>query len=401
MNRDKIVDQIRQTGDTYVDEVIRIRRHLHRYPELSFKEVETGKYISDKLTSWGIEHSTGWAENGIVVLLGQKTKGPVVALRADIDALPILEKNEVSYKSKNEGVMHACGHDVHSASLLGAIRILKDLEPSIPGTIKCIFQPGEERLPGGASILIKEGILENPAPANILGQHVHPPLQVGKVGFKSGQYMASADEIYITIQGKGGHGALPHDCIDPIPIMAQVISALQQISSRASNPLTPTVLTIGKVNTVGGATNIIPNAVKMEGTFRTFDEKWRTEAHRKMKQLVEGICRSMGAGCEFEVRNGYPYLQNDPGYTAFCFDESVRYLGADQVVELPMRTTAEDFAYYSHMLPACFYRLGTGNAEKKITSPVHTDTFNIDEDALGIGMGLMAYLALATLHGNY
>jgi amidohydrolase len=399
MTRDKIVDQIRKKSDTCIDEVIQMRRHLHQYPELSFKEVETGKYISEKLTSWGIGHSTGWAENGIVVLLGQKIKGPVVALRADIDALPILERNEVSYRSKNEGVMHACGHDVHTASLLGAIRILKDMEPFIPGTIKCIFQPGEERLPGGASILIKEGVLENPAPKRILGQHVHPPLEVGKVGFKPGQYMASADEIYITINGKGGHGGLPHDCIDPIPIMAQVISALQQMASRASNPLTPTVLTIGKVNTVGGATNIIPNTVKLEGTFRTFDEKWRTEAHRKMKQIVEGICQSMGASCVFEVRNGYPYLQNDPDYTAFCFDEAIRFLGADQVVELPMRTTAEDFAYYSHILPACFYRLGTGNAGKKITSPVHTDTFNIDEDALSVGMGLMAYLAVTSLDG--
>ncbi len=397
MQRKKLKEKVFQLQDTHFEEVVRIRRHLHAHPELSYEEEETGRYISGVLSRWGVDHTTGWGGNGIVALLGKKKSGPVVGLRADMDALPIQEENDVPYKSTHPGIMHACGHDVHTSSLLGTIRILKELEGLIEGRVKCIFQPGEEKLPGGASILIGEGVLDNPAPGRMLGQHVHPPLEAGKIGFKAGQYMASADEIYITIRGRGGHAALPQDCIDPITVMAHVITSLQQMVSRNADPMMPTVLSIGKVNTVGGATNIIPSEVKLEGTFRTFDEAWRADAHQKMKTLVEGICASMGATCEFNLMKGYPFLYNDPDYTTFCFEEAIQFLGANHVVELPMRTTAEDFAYFSHEVPSCFYRLGTGNPARGITSPVHTPTFDIDEEALRTSMGLMASLTLRTL----
>ena len=269
-------EQIQALAHQYHEEVIQLRRHIHQHPELSFHEVETGKFIAGKLQEWGIPFEHGVADNGVVGLIeGQKGSGKVVALRADIDALPIEEANEVPYKSKNRGVMHACGHDVHSSSLLGTAKILNELKGQISGTVKLIFQPAEEMLPGGASIMIKEGVLENPAPASIFGQHVHPPLQVGKVGFRPGMYMASTDELYMTVTGKGGHGAIPQNCIDPIVITSHIITALQQVVSRRANPTMPTVLTFGFIASTGGSTNVIPNEVKLKGTFRTNDEDWR------------------------------------------------------------------------------------------------------------------------------
>lgn len=382
----------------YQEEIIGIRRHLHQNPELSYQEVETGKYISKHLEQIGVEHEHGVAENGVVGLIhGRNPTKKVIALRADIDALPILEANEVEYKSKNEGVMHACGHDVHTASLLGAARILNELKGDFEGTIKLIFQPAEEKLPGGASIMIKEGVLENPSPTAIVGQHVHPPLEVGKVGFRPGQYMASADEIYVTVKGQGGHGALPHECVDPILITSHIITALQQIVSRNTNPTSPCVLTFGKIESVGGATNIIPNEVKLLGTFRAMDELWRTEAHRRMKKMAEGLAESMGGSCDFHIMKGYPFLHNEEKLTNRAKQNAIEFLGKDQVVDLPIRMTAEDFAYYSQAMPACFYRLGTGNKAKGITSPVHTTTFDIDEAALETSIGLMAWLAVCEL----
>lgn len=391
-------NKIKKLADTYHKDTVAIRRHLHQYPELSFLEKETGRYIAAKLTEYGIEHKYGLAENGVVAhIQGHAPDSRVVALRADIDALPIEEANEVEYKSKNKGVMHACGHDVHTSSLLGTARILNELKNEFKGTIKLIFQPAEEKLPGGASIMIKEGVLKNPAPSSIFGQHVHPPLEVGKVGIKPGIYMASADELYITVKGKGGHGALPMECIDPVLITAHIITALQQIVSRRSNPTTPSVLTIGKINSTGGATNIIPNEVKLMGTFRTLDEKWRFDAHRLMKNMAEKMAESMGGQCDFRIEVGYPFLQNDVRLTLRTKQAAIEYMGAENVVDLPVRLSAEDFAYYSQEMPACFYRLGTGNPAKGITSPVHTNTFDIDEDALQVGSGLMAWLAVQEL----
>lgn len=393
-------NKIKDLANSYAEEMIHIRRHLHQHPELSYEEVETGKFIAKKLSDFGIEHEHGWAENGVVGLIkGKNPEQRIIALRADIDALPITEANEVPYKSKNEGVMHACGHDVHTSSLLGAAKILHELRNEFEGTIKLIFQPAEEKAPGGASILIKEGVLENPRPVSIIGQHVHPPLAAGKIGLKPGKYMASTDEIFVTVSGQGGHGALPMDCIDPIVITAHIITALQQIVSRKANPTTPTVLTFGKINSTGGANNVIPNEVKLQGTFRTMDEEWRAEAHRLMKKMAEGMAESMGGSCDFYIKGGYPYLVNDDELTAKTKAFATEYLGADNVVDLPIRMTGEDFAYYSQHMPGCFYRLGTGNKSKGITSPVHTTTFDVDEDCMELSIGLMAYLAVREL-GN-
>ena len=379
-------------------DVVAHRRHLHAHPELSFQEVETGKYVAARLTEWGVEHKLGMAGNGVVALIrGKNPNKRVIALRGDMDALPIREANEVPYKSQNEGVMHACGHDVHTASLLGAARILHELRKHFEGTVKCIFQPGEELLPGGASIMIREGVLQRPRPASIFGQHVHPPLLAGMVGFRPGMYMASADEIYVTVKGRGGHGAMPHDCIDPVVITAQMIVSLQQLVSRYCDPGIPSVLTFGKINSTGGATNIIPNEVKLEGTFRTMNEKWRVEAHKRMKRIAETMAKSMGGACDFNILKGYPVLFNNEALTLRAKQWAVELLGADKVVDLPMRMTSEDFAFYSQEMPACFYRLGTGNPARGITSPVHTNTFDVDESALETGMGLMAWLAVKEL----
>lgn len=396
-----IIQEVKKLAKALFPEIIQIRRHLHQYPELSFQEVETGKFIAKQLDKFGITYQHGIAENGVVGLIeGKNPRKKIIALRGDIDALPIKEANQVAYKSKNEGVMHACGHDVHTASLLGTAKILNHLKEYFDGTIKLIFQPGEERLPGGASIMIKEGVLENPKPINIFGQHVHPPLEVGKVGFKPGMYMASADEIYLTVKGAGGHGALPHTCIDPILVASNIIVSLQQMVSRRANPTIPTVLTFGKINSVGGSTNIIPSAVKIMGTFRTMNEDWRAEAHQIMVKMAENIALGMGGKCDFEVRKGYPFLVNNEEMTLKAKQYAIEYLGKDNVVDLPIRMTAEDFSYYSHQIPACFYRLGTGNPTKGITSNVHTDTFDIDESALEVSIGLMAYLAIKELEAN-
>ncbi|MBR07633.1 MAG: N-acyl-L-amino acid amidohydrolase [Rickettsiales bacterium] len=391
------ISAIKRLSDEYFEEVLSFRRHLHSNPELSFEEYNTADFIEAKLKEMGITDFERKADTGVTFLIkGSKDNGKTVAMRADIDALPIIEANDVSYKSKNEGVMHACGHDVHTASLLGAVKILNQLKDQFEGTIKVIFQPGEEKLPGGASLLIKEGILENPQPARILGQHVMPLIEAGKVGFRKGMYMASADEIYFTVKGKGGHAAMPENLVDPVLITSHIIVALQQIISRNSSPKIPSVLSFGRVEALG-ATNVIPNEVKVQGTFRTYDEEWRTEAHQRMVKMAEGIAESMGATCEFNVMKGYPHLKNHPEYTEDNIEAAKAYLGEENVVELDLWLAGEDFAYYSQEIDACFYRLGTRNEEKGIVSGVHTPTFDIDESSLKIGMGLFAWLTIAEL----
>ena len=391
-------EKIKQLAKAYHQDTIAIRRHLHQHPELSYEEVETGKYIAAKLSEYQIEHQHGIAENGVVGLIkGKNPDKKVVALRGDIDALPILEVNDVDYKSRNEGVMHACGHDVHTSSLLGTARILHELRGEFEGTVKLLFQPAEEKAPGGASIMIREGALENPRPLAIFGQHVHPPLEVGKIGMRPGKYMASTDELFLTVYGKGGHGAIPQECIDPIAITAQIITALQQLVSRQGDPTIPSVLTFGYIASEGGTNNVIPNSVSLKGTFRTMDEPWRADAHRRMKKMAEGIAESMGASAEFTILSGYPYLVNDDALTAATWKYAVEFLGEENVVDLPIRMTGEDFAYYSQEMPACFYRLGTGNPAKGITSPIHTNTFNVDENCLELSTGLMAWLAVREL----
>lgn len=373
------------------------RRHLHAHPELSFEEIETASFVAARLSELGIPFQEGIAGTGVIGMIEGKNPGSkVLALRADMDALPIQEENEVPYKSTRPGVMHACGHDVHTASLLGAARILAGLKKEFEGSIKLIFQPGEERIPGGASLLIREGVLENPAPASIIGQHVMPGLAAGKVGFREGLYMASADEIYLTIHGKGGHGAVPHQAVDVVAIMAQLITALQQVVSRLANPAIPSVLSFGRVE-AKGVTNVLPNSVYLEGTFRTMDETWRAQAHEKIRSITEGICQSFGAKADLEIRKGYPCLRNDPELTRKSRESAIAYMGESNVVNLDLWMAAEDFAYYSQTLPGCFYRLGTRNEEKGIVSGVHTPTFDVDESALETGCGLMTWLALDEL----
>ncbi|MGG5903115.1 M20 metallopeptidase family protein [Sphingobacterium daejeonense] len=390
--------RIQELANSYFQDTVDNRRFLHQNPELSFEEYNTSAFVKQKLTDLNIPFES-MANTGVVgIIKGDLPSDKVLALRADMDALPITEVEGRSYGSKNIGVMHACGHDVHTSSLLGVAKILNDLKSEFGGTIKLIFQPGEERLPGGASLMIKEGVLQNPEPQGIVGQHVMPFIESGKVGFRSGKYMASCDELFMTVKGKGGHGAMPHQNIDPIAITAQIITALQQVVSRNADPRTPSVLSWGKI--IGnGATNVIPDEVNLEGTFRTFDEKWRADAHERMVKMAVGIAESMGATCDFEVRKGYPFLVNEPGITAAAQSYAIEYLGADNVVELDLWPAAEDFAYYSQETNACFYRLGTGNQEKGINSAVHTPTFDIDEKALETSIGLMSYIAVQYL-GN-
>jgi amidohydrolase len=390
-------EKVKQLVNRYKGDTLIIRRHLHANPELSFKEFDTVNYVKEQLESFGIKEFQSIANTGLIAYIrGNNPDKKVIALRADMDALPIHEKNDVAYKSKKEGVMHACGHDVHTSSLLGASRILQELSSSFDGSIKLLFQPGEELLPGGASIMIKEGALENPRPSNIVGQHVMPLIDAGKVGFRSGMYMASADEIYLTVKGQGGHAAMPEMFTDPIVIASHIIVALQQIVSRKASPKIPSVLSFGKFN-ANGATNIIPDEVHIAGTFRTMDEKWRAEAHKKIKRMAEGMAESMGATCECEIKVGYPFLKNSPELSEDLKMYAREYMGEENVLDLDLWMAAEDFAYYSQVTDACFYRLGIRNEEKGITSGLHTPTFNIDETALESGVGLMAYLALKQL----
>lgn len=391
-------NKIQALASEIFNEVVGYRHHIHANPELSFHEFQTSKFIKDKLTAWNIEY-TEMANTGVVGLIkGAKPSDQVIALRGDMDALPIQETNDKPYKSKNEGVMHACGHDVHTSSLLGTAYILNQLKDEFAGTIKLVFQPAEELLPGGASIMIKEGVLENPKPQAMVGQHVMPLIETGKVGFRSGIYMASTDELYVTVKGKGGHGAQPHQNIDPVLITAHILVALQQIVSRNADPRLPSVLSFGKVH-AEGATNIIPNEVKLEGTFRTLNEEWREKAHGLMKKMAEGIAESMGGSCDFDIQRGYPFLVNEEKLTENARSFAEDYLGKENVIDLDIWMAGEDFAYYSQVTNACFYRLGTGNAAKGTTYAVHTPNFDIDEDALKTSTGLMAYIALKQL-GN-
>jgi amidohydrolase len=394
MNKDKI----KELSKNIFADVVATRRHLHSHPELSFHEIETSAYVANQLEVMGLVYHK-MADTGLVALIkGDLPSDQVIALRADMDALPILEANDVPYKSQNIGVMHACGHDAHTSSLLGTAKILTELKSEFGGTIKLIFQPAEEKLPGGASLMIKEGVLENPKPSAVIGQHVMPLIDAGKVGFRAGKYMASTDELYVTVKGKGGHGAQPQQNIDPVIIAAHILTALQTIVSRFADPKSPSVLSFGKV-IANGATNVIPNEVYLEGTFRTMDEKWRGEAHKRMKKMAEGIAESMGGSCDFTIMRGYPFLINEEKLTASTRGFAEDYLGKENVLDLDIWMAAEDFAYYSQVADSCFYRLGTRNESRGITSSVHTPTFDVEESALEVSTGLMAYLALKQL-GN-
>jgi amidohydrolase len=392
-----LLEKIKLLSNQYAEQVVEMRRHLHANPELSYQEFQTAKYVAKQLKSFGLDPKEGVATTGLIVeIKGRNPDKKSIALRADMDALPIHEQNNVPYKSKSEGVMHACGHDVHTSSLLGTARILNDVRDHFEGTIRLIFQPGEEKNPGGASYMIREGALENPQPASIIGQHVFPLLPAGKIGFREGMYMASCDELYLKVIGKGGHGGTPDLTIDPIVIASHIIIGLQQIISRNASPKQPTVLSFGKISGEG-ATNIIPNEVNIAGTFRAMNEEWREAGLKKIKKMAENIAEGMGGKCEVDISRGYPYLQNNPELTRRIRKAAEAYVGSENVVDIDITLAAEDFAYYSQVIPASFYRLGTRNEAKGITSYVHTPTFDIDEDALKIGPGLMAWMAVKEL----
>jgi amidohydrolase len=391
-------EKIQQKASEIKSKLIEIRHHIHSNPELSFQEFETQIFIENYLQNTLGLKTQRMANTGIVALIeGKNPSKRVVGLRADMDALPITEVNDGrTYRSNVEGVMHACGHDVHTTSLMGAATILNGLKDEFEGTIKLIFQPGEEKLPGGASMMIQEGVLENPKVDFMIGQHVMPFIEVGKIGFRQGLYMASADEIFVTVKGKGGHGAMPHLGIDPIAIASQMIISLQQIVSRSANPIIPSVLTFGKI-IANGSTNVIPSEVYIEGTFRTLNEEWRNEAHLKMVSTAKGVVEGLGGTVDFEIRKGYPFLKNDIALTQNCESFAKNYMGEDKIEALNIWMAAEDFSYYSQEVPSCFYRLGTRNEAKGITFGVHHPNFDIDEDALENGAGLLAYLAVKCL----
>lgn len=386
-----MIEKIKALSEKYYLRVIELRRQIHANPELSWEEYETSKLVADELNKLpGMEVRTGIAKTGVVgILKGNNPTSKCIALRADMDALPIHEQNAVDYCSKNEGKMHACGHDVHTSNLLGVAMILSELRNEIEGTIKFIFQPSEEKIPSGAEAMIKAGVLENPKPGKIFGLHVSPELEVGMFGFHSGRFMASSDEIYLTVIGKGGHAAQPQNVVSPLLIAAEILLALKPLTDLN----VPTVLAFGKIEGKG-ATNVIPDKVELAGTLRCFDEKLRTEQHEKITAICKKVALEQGGSCEVNILKGYPVLVNDEAITSSAQKSAEEFIGKEHVIEMPIRMGSEDFAYYTHQVPACFYRLGAGNKQKGITSGIHTPTFNVDEDALKASIGLMSWIAL-------
>jgi amidohydrolase len=391
-----MIEAIQQKAAAISEKIISYRRHLHAHPELSFHEYETSAFIKSKLDEIGVAWKAVAGTGVLAIIKGELPSDKVIALRADMDALPITEANQCAYTSTNPGVMHACGHDFHTASLLGTAEILQSLRHAFGGQIKLLFQPAEEVLPGGALQMIAEGVLKDPVPSTVIGQHVSPFLEAGKIAVRKGMFMASMDELFVTVRGKGGHGAQPHRNIDPVMIAAQMLVSLQQLVSRNANPSMPTVLSFGKV-IANGAINVIPDEIYIEGTFRTMNEDWRNEAHQRMKTMAEGIAQSMGGSCEFNINRGYPFLVNDTDVTDHVTASAAAYLGSNNVTEAEIWMAAEDFARYSQQVPSCFYLLGTGNQQKGITSSLHTSTFDVDEDVLVNSMGLMAWVAVKAL----
>ncbi len=392
-----MIDRIKQAVARLQPELVRLRRHLHAQPELSFQERSTMAFVAGRLQEAGISFRDGVAGTGVIAsLVGEAGKSDgVIALRADIDALPINEQNTCDYRSTNAGVMHACGHDAHTAMVLGAGLVLHELRKEWSGTVQLVFQPGEEKIPGGASLLLKENAFGARLPDAIMGQHVTPELAVGKIGFHEGPFMASSDELYVTVKGRGGHAALPERLIDPIMIMARLLPQLKE-EFAAFRPSEKTVLAFGRVEALG-ATNVVPDEVRIAGTLRAFNEELRDELHMWLPKRAQEICASMGGSCEFEVRRGYPVLVNDAALTQRMRLAATDYLGADNVVDMDQRMGSEDFAFYTHVMPGCFFRLGTGARGETSPRGLHTPTFDIDEDALGIGCGVMVVGALKEL----
>lgn len=396
-----MIDRIKQLAAAQRDEVIEWRRWMHQHPELSQEEFGTMAFVAERLRAMGLQPCTGIGRTGVSALLqgtaSVDTECPyTVALRADYDALPITEATGLPFASENPGVMHACGHDMHTCSLLGAARILCQLRDQLPGNILFIFEPSEEKYPGGARMMMEDGLFDEVMPNEIYSFHCLPEMDCGKVGMKKGRYMASTDELYWTIIGKGGHGATPHLDVDPILIASHIVVALQQIVSRNAAPMMPTVLSIGKMEAFGGRTNIIPDTVKMEGIIRTFDAEWRLEAHEKIRRISCGVAEAMGGECDLFIDYGYPPVVNDDQCTQQVYDNAVAYLGVENVEWLDLRMTAEDFAFFAQKIPACYFRVGI-HIPGEPYSNLHRPDLMVDERSLELASGLVAYNAIRAL----
>ena len=391
-----MINKIKLLAERYYTEIIEARRYLHQHPELSQQEFGTMEYVANKLRSFGIEPRVGVAKTGVsAIIKGNNPDSYCVALRADYDALPIKECTGLAFSSENDGVMHACGHDMHTASLLGAAKILADIKNEIEGSVMLIFQPSEEMYPGGAYMMMEDGLFSEVMPDEIFAFHCLPEMDCGRIGMKKGKYMASTDELYLTVKGRGGHGGTPNLNIDPIVIASNVIVAMQQIVSRNADPMMPTILSFGKM--MGeGRTNIIPDEVKIEGTIRTFSEEWRLEAHKRITSIAQGVAEGMGGSCDVFIDFGYPYLVNDDDTTQNTFDNGVEYFGDSKVEWLEQRMTAEDFAFFAQKIPAGYFRVGTHIKDTPITN-LHRPNLMIDEKSIEYAMGFMAYNAVKAL----
>ncbi len=391
--KNKIINLAEENSDYIVENF----RHLHANPELSFEEFHTAFYIAGELNKLDIPFKSGIGGNGILAKIeGQNPSKRIIALRADMDALPICENTNLHWKSKNDGVMHACGHDAHTACLLGAAKILNCLRKEFEGTILLIFQPGEEKAPGGARLMLEDGLFDEVVPELILGQHVSVDYPTGTIGFKEGVLMASADEIHIKIKGIGGHGALPHLCNDTVLAAAQTLVSLQQVKSRLCNPITPMVLTFGKL-IAEGAQNIIPHEVLMSGTFRTTNEEWRRKALLKIKEIITETTAAYGCKAEINIPDGYPCVINNSNITQKAREYATELVGEKNIRELDLRMTSEDFSFFSQKYPSCFFRFGVKSEKNIDTGGLHSSTFFIDEDALKTGTAGMAWIAYCFL----
>ena len=375
------------------------REHLHQYPELSYKEFETMAFVSERLTELGIPHETKVGGTGVVGIIRNDLhpkEATCVALRADLDALPIQEENEVAYCSKRAGIMHACGHDFHTATLLGVAEILMSIKDELPQPVKLIFQPGEERNPGGATLIIADGALENPKVSHLFALHVFPDLMVGELGLKSGLYMASCDEIHLTINGIGGHGAVPAKCVNPLSIAAEIILSTEEILTREKPKDVPQVISFGRMEAYG-STNVIPSSAILKGTFRTMDEAWRKKAHGLMAENFEKLAAKYGGTIDIDISIGYPFLHNDEGITNKAKALFEMNFGQENVIDLPLRMTSEDFAFYSQIAPVCFYRVGVADPTKEINYGVHHPKFDVEPTALIVAMKSFASCAFIKL----
>lgn len=391
---------IKQMAHAQRDRVIEWRRWMHRHPELSQEEYGTMAFVAERLREMGLEPKTGIGKTGVMAMLrGNEPDSYCVALRSDYDALPITECTGLPFASEKPGVMHACGHDMHTCSLLGAIKILTQLRDHISGSLMFIFEPSEEKYPGGARMMMEDGLFDEVMPNEIYSFHCLPEMDCGKVGMRKGKYMASTDELYWTVKGLGGHGATPHLSVDPIVVASHIVIALQQVVSRNAAPMMPTVLTIGKIQEVGGRTNIIPDTVKMEGIIRTFDEKWRLEAHEKIRKISTGVAEAMGAECDLFIDYGYPYVFNDDACTQQVHDNACAYIGEENVEWLDLRMTAEDFAFFAQKIPACYFRIGIHEPGTPFSN-LHRPNLIVDERSLELANGLVAYNAMMALHNR-